>query len=122
MRRRTTHDCHAGVFREVSLLHVPTHAFILILTRPGQLSAGKGLINGELYPRGMGDALILADPDMNGTYQINRGLKLARKLLLDLTEMGIPLRASSWVSTDHTGARAARLRAQMSFRLSSLPT
>jgi 3-deoxy-7-phosphoheptulonate synthase len=27
---------------------------------------------------------------MNGSYQINRGLKIARKLLLDLTEMGLP--------------------------------
>ena len=27
---------------------------------------------------------------MNGTFQINRGLKIARRLLLDLTEMGLP--------------------------------
>jgi hypothetical protein len=30
------------------------------------------------------------DPDMNGTFQINRGLKIARRLLLELTELGIP--------------------------------
>jgi 3-deoxy-7-phosphoheptulonate synthase len=33
---------------------------------------------------------LINDPDMNGTFQINRGLKMARKLLLDLTEMGLP--------------------------------
>jgi 3-deoxy-7-phosphoheptulonate synthase len=27
---------------------------------------------------------------MNGSYQINRGLKIARKLLLDITEIGLP--------------------------------
>ena len=27
---------------------------------------------------------------MNGTYQINRGLKIARSLLLELAEMGMP--------------------------------
>lgn len=33
---------------------------------------------------------LINDPDMNGTYQINRGLKMARKLMLDITEMGLP--------------------------------
>lgn len=33
---------------------------------------------------------LINDPDMNGTYQINRGLKMARKLLLDVTELGLP--------------------------------
>jgi len=32
----------------------------------------------------------MSDPDMNGSYQINRGLKIARKLLLDITEIGLP--------------------------------
>lgn len=34
--------------------------------------------------------LMSLDPDMNGTFQINKGLKIARKLLLQLTEMGLP--------------------------------
>ncbi|KAL0255221.1 3-deoxy-7-phosphoheptulonate synthase [Cryptococcus tetragattii IND107] len=33
---------------------------------------------------------LINDPDMNGSYQINRGLKIARKLLLDITEIGLP--------------------------------
>ncbi|TYJ53830.1 3-deoxy-7-phosphoheptulonate synthase [Cryptococcus floricola] len=33
---------------------------------------------------------LINDPDMNNSYQINRGLKIARKLLLDITEIGLP--------------------------------
>jgi len=33
---------------------------------------------------------LINDPDMNGTYQINKGLKIARRLLLELAEMGLP--------------------------------
>jgi len=35
-------------------------------------------------------AHLTSDPDMNGSYQINRGLKIARKLLLDINEIGLP--------------------------------
>ena len=35
-------------------------------------------------------ARLTSDPDMNGSYQINRGLKIARKLLLDINEIGLP--------------------------------
>ncbi|CAO1634142.1 unnamed protein product [Parajaminaea phylloscopi] len=34
---------------------------------------------------------LINDPDINGTYQINRGLKIARKLLVDLTAAGVPV-------------------------------
>jgi 3-deoxy-7-phosphoheptulonate synthase len=33
---------------------------------------------------------LINDPDLNNTFQINRGLHLARQLLLDLAEMGLP--------------------------------
>ncbi|MGB0692079.1 MAG: 3-deoxy-7-phosphoheptulonate synthase [Pseudomonadales bacterium] len=33
---------------------------------------------------------LINDPDLNDTFQINKGLHLARQLLLDLGEMGIP--------------------------------
>lgn len=33
---------------------------------------------------------LINDPDLNDTYQINKGLRLARKLLLDLNDQGIP--------------------------------
>ncbi|MEM6448909.1 MAG: 3-deoxy-7-phosphoheptulonate synthase [Cyanobacteria bacterium P01_D01_bin.105] len=33
---------------------------------------------------------LINDPHLNGSYDINEGLRLARKLLLDLAEMGLP--------------------------------
>ncbi len=33
---------------------------------------------------------LINDPDLNGTFQINKGLHLARQLLADLAEMGLP--------------------------------
>jgi 3-deoxy-7-phosphoheptulonate synthase len=34
---------------------------------------------------------LINDPDLDGTFAINKGLRLARKLLLDLTELGVPV-------------------------------
>lgn len=47
----------------------------VLMSRPRTTVGWKGLIN---------------DPDMNGSYQINRGLKIARRLMLDITELGLP--------------------------------
>ncbi len=33
---------------------------------------------------------LINDPDLDGSFQINKGLRLARELLLDLAEMGLP--------------------------------
>ena len=33
---------------------------------------------------------LINDPDLNNTFQINKGLNLARQLLLDLADMGLP--------------------------------
>ena len=33
---------------------------------------------------------LINDPDLNNTFQINKGLHLARRLLLDLAELGLP--------------------------------
>ncbi|KAI0051106.1 phospho-2-dehydro-3-deoxyheptonate aldolase [Auriscalpium vulgare] len=33
---------------------------------------------------------LINDPDMNGSFQINRGLRMARTLLLDIAKMGLP--------------------------------
>ncbi len=43
--------------------------------KPRTIVGWKGLIN---------------DPDLDGTFHINRGLRLARQLLLDINNMGIP--------------------------------
>lgn len=34
---------------------------------------------------------LINDPDLNGTYNINKGLKLARQLLLEISELGLPI-------------------------------
>jgi len=33
---------------------------------------------------------LINDPDLNNTFQINRGLRIARTLLLDIAKMGLP--------------------------------
>lgn len=43
--------------------------------KPRTVVGWKGLIN---------------DPDLDGSYHINKGLRLARKLLLDVNELGLP--------------------------------
>jgi len=34
---------------------------------------------------------LISDPDLNGKYQANKGLRLARELLVKITEMGLPI-------------------------------
>jgi len=33
---------------------------------------------------------LINDPELNGTYKINKGIKMARKLLIDINELGLP--------------------------------
>jgi 3-deoxy-7-phosphoheptulonate synthase len=33
---------------------------------------------------------LINDPDLDGSFQINKGLRLARELLLNITEIGMP--------------------------------
>lgn len=33
---------------------------------------------------------LINDPDLNGTYNVNKGIAIARKLLLDINELGMP--------------------------------
>jgi len=47
----------------------------LYFEKPRTTVGWKGLIN---------------DPDLDGSFEINKGLRLARKLLLDLAELGVP--------------------------------
>lgn len=53
------------------------------LEKPRTTVGWKGLIN---------------DPDIDGSFNINKGLKLARQLFVDLTKMGMPL-ASEMLDT-----------------------
>jgi 3-deoxy-7-phosphoheptulonate synthase len=34
---------------------------------------------------------LINDPDLDGSFQINKGLRLARELMLDITELGLPV-------------------------------
>ncbi|MGS2724670.1 3-deoxy-7-phosphoheptulonate synthase [Porticoccus sp. GXU_MW_L64] len=51
--------------------------------KPRTVVGWKGLIN---------------DPDLDGSFQINKGLKIARQLLLDVAELGLPA-ASEFLDT-----------------------
>ena len=62
------------------LLHPSHHVVLSTHTvcrqKPRTTVGWKGLIN---------------DPDIDGTFKINKGLRLARQLLCDLTDMGVPV-------------------------------
>jgi len=34
---------------------------------------------------------LINDPEIDGSFQINKGLRIARQLLCDLTDMGVPV-------------------------------
>jgi 3-deoxy-7-phosphoheptulonate synthase len=58
---------------------------------------------------------LINDPRLDGTFRVNEGLSLARSLLLDLAEMGVPAGCEflDTISTSRTwspGARSARAR------------
>ena len=53
------------------------------LEKPRTVAGWKGLIN---------------DPDLDNSFEINKGLKISRQLFVDLTDMGIPL-ASEMLDT-----------------------
>jgi 3-deoxy-7-phosphoheptulonate synthase len=69
---------YAQQLRAVAPLHA---ADLLILMRvyfekPRTVVGWKGLIN---------------DPNLDGSYQINKGLRLARRLMADITSLGLPV-------------------------------
>ncbi|KAH7106445.1 3-deoxy-7-phosphoheptulonate synthase [Auriculariales sp. MPI-PUGE-AT-0066] len=39
----------------------------------------------------VGCTCLINDPDLNGSFNINKGLRMARQLLCDLTDMGVPV-------------------------------
>ena len=77
------HDPAAAVeyaerLREATKLHVGTLliAMRVYFEKPRTVTGWKGLIN---------------DPERDGSYRIDRGLRLARKLLLEITALGLPV-------------------------------
>jgi 3-deoxy-7-phosphoheptulonate synthase len=76
------HDPAAGLEYARRLRDViPTYEQALLIVmrvyfeKPRTVVGWKGLIN---------------DPDLDGSYRINHGLRLARKLLIDITSLGVP--------------------------------
>jgi 3-deoxy-7-phosphoheptulonate synthase len=76
------HDPAAGLEYARRLRDVlPTYAGALLIVmrvyfeKPRTVVGWKGLIN---------------DPDLDGSYRINHGLRLARKLLIDIASLGVP--------------------------------
>jgi len=68
---------YAGLLRQAAKA-VADDLFVVMrvyFEKPRTTVGWKGLIN---------------DPDLNNTFQINKGLHLARQLLLDLADMGLP--------------------------------
>ncbi len=68
---------YASLLKEAITAH--SHELQIVMRvyfeKPRTIIGWKGLIN---------------DPNLDGSYQINEGLRQARKLLLDLAEMGVP--------------------------------
>ena len=76
------HDTKAAYEYAMRLAELSKHLQddLLIIMRvyfekPRTTVGWKGLIN---------------DPDLNGTYNVNKGIAIARKLLLDINELGVP--------------------------------
>ena len=79
----SVHDPNAALdyARRLSVLREELQNDLLIVMRvyfekPRTVTGWKGLIN---------------DPGMNGSYDVHRGLRTARRLLLDILEIGIPV-------------------------------
>ena len=76
------HDTEAAMeyAQRLKALHKELEDRIYLIMRvyfekPRTTVGWKGLIN---------------DPDLNGTHQVEKGLRLARKILLDINELGLP--------------------------------
>ena len=69
---------YAQRLREAAQLHAGNLliAMRVYFEKPRTVTGWKGLIN---------------DPERDGSYQISRGLRLARKLLIDITALGLPV-------------------------------
>lgn len=76
------HDVDAALEYATRLVHVSAELqrdLVIVMRvyfeKPRTIVGWKGLIN---------------DPNLDGSFEINRGLRLARKLLLDVNELGVP--------------------------------
>jgi hypothetical protein len=64
--------------------------------KPRTTVGWKGLINGEtrlIRAEMLVNLISFSDPDMDGTFRVNKGLRLARSLLVSIAELGACLMA-----------------------------
>ncbi|XNM53997.1 hypothetical protein ACLK2I_09445 [Escherichia coli] len=80
--------------RQISPLRWGLHHPSAVAARPVPVTAGNG--NAHLFEKRRtvvaGKGGFISDPDLNGSYRVNHGLELARKLLLQVNELGRPYR------------------------------
>lgn len=69
-------DHYAQLLVSASLIISDFYSDLIPSEKPRTTVGWKGLIN---------------DPDIDGSYQINKGLRIARQLLCDLTNLGVPV-------------------------------
>ncbi|KUQ59160.1 3-deoxy-7-phosphoheptulonate synthase [Enterobacter hormaechei] len=53
-------------------------------------AASEGVVHNPLPRTVVGWKGLISDPDLNGSYRVNHGIALARKLLLQVNELGVP--------------------------------
>jgi len=100
--RQAIHNVLAGEDDRLLLVVGPCSIHDPVAAREyaGLLQAAAQRLNDDLFvvmrvyfekPRTtVGWKGLINDPDLNNTFQINKGLHLARQLLLDLAELGLP--------------------------------
>ena len=78
---------HTYTILNTFTLYICTTDLLIIMRsyfeKPRTTVGWKGLIN---------------DPEMDGSFQINKGLKIGRKLLMDINAMGMPVAVEFLVS------------------------
>jgi 3-deoxy-7-phosphoheptulonate synthase len=108
--RRTIEDILAGRDKRILVVIGPcsVHDPQALLDFAGQLKALCAPLEDAIFPvlrvyfekprTVMGWKGLINDPDLDGSFHINKGLRIARKVLLDVTNLGLPA-ASEFLDT-----------------------
>jgi 3-deoxy-7-phosphoheptulonate synthase len=100
--RRSVHDILIGADDRLAVVVGPCsiHDPAAALEYAGRLGGVRARLGGELEiimrvyfekPRTtVGWKGLINDPDLDGSFQINKGLRLARRLLVDINRLGLP--------------------------------
>jgi 3-deoxy-7-phosphoheptulonate synthase len=100
--RRSIEDILCGKDRRILAIVGPcsVHDSEALLDFAQQFKAGTQALQNSIFPvlrvyfekprTVVGWKGLIHDPDLDGSFHINRGLHLARQLLLDVAELGLP--------------------------------